>query len=375
MHTVARKLSNFNAISLLFPFTYLHSMHEYFLFLALRRIPQVTEFCTYGSMFDFLHSMDWMVTDERDNNNNNGSERASSVQSNSVNSYAEALQGRNSGGGGGGYNNNNNNNAGYAGHAPSPDPSQQSSMSSASTAATLTPAQQQLLQQQTPPHSPIKPQLANDSSTWPVFTQLATPPPSPAQTPAAAQGNNFKRISQPLIPSGGGGGGGGIIQSLLRRTSSGRDRRESDVEKGYGTGPEIHMSGMRSSHSSSGKLSGSGGGQGGGTAGSGSGGGNAGSSSSESKNSSNIDVAAKLAEALNSQYLPETLTSTQYNANSGGGGGSVTGGGGGRPGHDPSRPSSWSASLRNVSEITYSLFYLTQVPPSIEKTVLVLGLS
>jgi hypothetical protein len=201
----------------------------------------VTEFCTYGSLFDFLHSMDWMVTDERlsasvqswttDREKDRDSQTGAvgSSQNNSIGSAAQSL---------------------------------------ASTTGTISlPGTMGLQSSSSVPASPMlmHPSMASADlpvNNYPKFTKLTTPPPSPAPSPAIAA--NPKRV-----PSAGPN----MVQQLFQRNPN-ANRSDPDLEKGAN-----ELSGLGNS---SGK----------------------GSSHSESKDSSS-DVASRLADALNGQFLPE----------------------------------------------------------------------
>jgi len=178
----------------------------------------VTEFCTYGSLFDFLHSMDWMVTDER------MSMLSASVQSWATDRMSHVSQ-----------------------------TGQASSNSTESTQHTQSLPDGQSVSVPPPPPSSIPgpaPMIqSTDSSTWPVFTQLVTPPPSPAPSPAVI--TNPKRNSL-----------GGAVQNLFMRPPAlmrdRSDRAEHDLEKGsnelsgMGASSPTHASGSSSSSISSG---------------------------------------------------------------------------------------------------------------------------
>jgi hypothetical protein len=99
-------------------------------------------------------------------------------------------------------------------------------------------------------------------TNYPKFTKLTTPPPSPAPSPAIAA--NPKRVTS---------GGPNIVHQLFQRNPN-ANRSDPDLEKGAN------------------ELSGLGGSSG------------KGSNYSESKDSGS-DVASRLADALNGQFLPE----------------------------------------------------------------------
>lgn len=231
----------------------------------------MTEFCTYGSLFDFLHSMDWMVTDDR-----------MSMLSASVQSWATDRQSTTSAAAQANGTTAHNSNSIGTNATVSPPLSQ--SGPDGQTAVVSSP-----LSLNVPGLAPMV--QSTDTSTWPVFTQLVTPPPSPAPSPAILH-SNVKRNSL-----------GGAVQNLFMRPAAvdrSKDRGAEllDLEKG---GNEL--SGMGSSSGSVG-----GGGLGvavpTNAAASGGGSGSKLSSNSESKNSSNADVAARLADAVSAHFQP-----------------------------------------------------------------------
>lgn len=224
----------------------------------------MTEFCTYGSLFDFLHSMDWMVTDERLSASvqswTTGGERdrdshLGMVGSSHQNSIGSAAQGSIASSGG-------------AVSVPG------TMGLTSSTPASASPIM----------HPSLHPSLSSSNiagegtTNYPKFTKLSTPPPSPAPSPSPSPAvvANHKRVS--VSP--------GVVQLQNRPTPSttynGNPLRtvnsDSDLEKGE--------SELISRDSGSGKLRGN------------------------RTDSSCTDVADRLADAVNSQFLAENAVKT-----------------------------------------------------------------
>ena len=167
----------------------------------------------------------------------------------------------------------------------------------------------------------VLPPQTSDAPVWHNFTQLATPPPSPAPSPAMNYLNtNHKRINAP-----------GLVSQLFTSRQQASDRRNNpnntsdpDLEAG---GNELHGLNTGTQNSS-------------GSGGAGSPGSklrtsvsSSGSGSLGNKGSSSTDLASKLADALSSHYSePEH----------------------GRESRSDNGRGSWSNSFRNVS-IKHSL--------------------
>lgn len=109
-------------------------------------------------------------------------------------------------------------------------------------------------------------------TNYPRFTQLATPPASPAPSPGPVNSANPKRLS--LV------GGGGMVSQLFQRQTN-TNRGDPDLEKG-----ENELSGMNNINNSGGSSSGS----------------RKLTGLGSRSESSNADVANRLFDAMNSQF-------------------------------------------------------------------------
>lgn len=237
-------------------------------------ITQVTEFCTYGSLFDFLHSMDWMVTDER---------LSASVQSWTTDRDRERERDTFSHTGriGSSQNSSIGSGTGTLCSGSGVPPPGVIGLQSSGTASFQPP----LLMNATMANASAgrddttgaAGDVVSTNNNYPRFTKLSTPPPSPVVT------TSTKHMS----------GAGALTKQLFRPVSigGGMDRRgsnaaatiaEVDLEKGES---EMSYMGLLNS-GGSGKL-------------------NSRSEDSSSKASSNADVANRLADAINHQYLAD----------------------------------------------------------------------
>lgn len=256
----------------------------------------MTEFCTYGSLFDFLHSMDWMVTDERLS--------GLSGLSGTTQSYIQDRMSQN-------------------GH-----PSLASSATGTSVgkaAPSMSSQGSPLVELQgtvgsNPLNLNVLPPQTSDTPVWHNFTQLATPPASPAPSPALNYPNpNHKRLATP-----------GLVSQLFTSRQAASDRRNHPNNN---SDPDLEAGGNELHGLNTGTQNSSGNGGGGSPGGklrssvSSSGSGN-GSGSLGMKGSSSNDLASKLADALTSHY-----TAPEH---------------GGESRSDNGR-GSWSNSFRNVS--------------------------
>ncbi len=142
----------------------------------------------------------------------------------------------------------------------------------------------------------VLPPQTSDAPVWHNFTQLATPPASPAPSPAMSYLNaNHKRINAP-----------GLVSQLFTSRQQTADRRnhpnntsDPDLEAG---GNELHGLNTGTQNSSGSGGGGGGGGSGGKVRSSVSSSGS-GSGSMGIKGSSSNDLASKLADALSSHYV------------------------------------------------------------------------
>jgi hypothetical protein len=218
---------------------------------------QVTEFCTYGSLFDFLHSMDWMVTDERlsasvqswttekDRDRDSQSGMVGSSQNNSIGSAAQSSI--------------------TSGGAVSLPGTMGLTSSSAHTASPLLmhPSLSSTAQPPAPPGT-----AEGTVTNYPKFTKLSTPPPSPAPSPAV---NNPKRVS--VSP--------GVYQMPTRHPTA------TSTLKSASGDPDLEKGESEAAH----RMSSSG---------------NRGART----DSSCTDAADRLADAVNSQFLAENAVKT-----------------------------------------------------------------
>ena len=123
----------------------------------------------------------------------------------------------------------------------------------------------------------VAPPQTTSASTWHDFTQLSTPPPSPAPSPAITHNNvNHKRISGPGLVSQMFTRQSGLPRGASNASNTGNGS-DADLEKGENELSGINTSG--SSSSANNKISGSAG-------------------------KSDSDLASRLADALSSHYDP-----------------------------------------------------------------------
>lgn len=198
---------------------------------------QVTEFCTYGSLFDFLHSMDWMVTDERLSGLSGLSGSAQSWAADRLSQHGV-----------------------HPSLAPSSTSGGDSSHITSSSSQVGTATGSVELQGSVgnnPLNLNLLPPQTTDSQNWHNFTQLATPPASPAPSPAMAMNPNNKHIRGP-----------GLVSQIFTKHRSTGANDPDLMEKG---GNEL--SGLRQS-----------------------------GSGSVGKSDSSNDLASKLADALSSHH-------------------------------------------------------------------------
>jgi len=217
---------------------------------------QVTEFCTYGSLFDFLHSMDWMVTDERLSGLSGLSGTTQSWMQERASQHGHPSLATSTTGGG------------SVGRAAVDSSAGQENAAAVELQGSVG---------SNPLNLNVAPPQTTGALTWHDFTQLSTPPPSPAPSPAIAHSNvNHKRIGGPGLVSQMFNRQSGLPRGASNASNNGNGA-DADLEKGENELSGINTSG--SSSSANNKISGS-------------------------LGKSDSDLASRLADALSSHYDP-----------------------------------------------------------------------